>query len=190
MTETIASVLGLAVFLFLAYQAGKVLNKFKHRRFTKAWQPLIAIMNGEVHEDPLGGGASSWLAGQWKGMTIHAKMSPEVRSMASSHHENRFSVGVAELDGRTNWRVDKRGIPPQVDVISDDKALEDRLRAAGVLELCRQAQCHTARFDRSSRYLFIDEDVAPLWTPPPERFAVLLDLAVGLARAQSTVNTA
>src|SRR5262245_18535623 len=148
MTETAASVLGLAVFLFLAYQAGKLLNRFKHRRYTRAWQPLIGTINGTVHEDPLGGGASSWLAGQWKGHTIHAKMSPQVRTMNASIHENRFSVGVAELTGRTNWRVDQRGFPPTLDVISDDRALESRLRDAGVLDLVKAAQSRSVRFDR------------------------------------------
>ena len=188
MTETVASVLGLVVFLFLAYQAGKLLNTFKHRRFTKAWKPLIGIVNGEVHEDPLGGGASSWLLGQWKGTTIHARMTPAVRTAQASNHENQFAVGVPEQDGRLNWRADRRGFTTSLDVISDDRALEDRLRDAGVLELLNRAKCRTAHFDRSSRYVFVEENVAPLWIPPPERFIVLLDVAVELARVQSTAN--
>jgi hypothetical protein len=30
-----------------------LLNAFKHRRHSQAWKPLVAIIEGKVHEDPL-----------------------------------------------------------------------------------------------------------------------------------------
>jgi hypothetical protein len=197
MSETLLVVVGLVVFVYLAYQGGKVLNSFKNRGFTRAWQPLVEIINGAVQEDPQGGGASSWLVGQWKGKTIHARMTPNVRSSDSTGDlpgvlQNQFAVGVANQTGRSSWHTDRSfALSPgagQITVSSKDEALAERLRAAGVVTLLEAAQCAVARFEQHSGYLFVEEEVTPLWIPPPERFIVLLDLAVELARAQAAVN--
>ncbi len=194
--ENVLAVVGLVVFVYLAYRVGKILNAFKHRRFTQAWQPLIGIVNGKVHEDPQGGGASSWLVGEWKSKTIHARMTPDVRSSDSTGDssgvlENRFAVGVPGQEGRASWST-ARGFSlsgtGEITVSSADKALAERLGAAGVVALLEAAQCAGARFDHQSGYLFVEEDVSPLWTPPPARFTVLLDLAVELARLQAAAN--
>jgi hypothetical protein len=182
MMSNIVTVLGLVVFVYACYRVGLVLNRFKHRRFVRVWQPLIGIINGTVHEDPQGGGATSWLAGQWKGYTIHASMTPNVRSFGYQHHENRFAVGVAEQDGRANWRTIGR------DVSSDDRALEEALRRDGLVRRLEAVGCSSAHFDRHLRYIFINEDTVPEWIPPPERFTVLLDLAVELARINAAAN--
>jgi hypothetical protein len=198
MMETVLTVVGLVVFVYLAYRVGKIVNAFKHRGFTRAWQPLVGIIGGKVHEDPQGGGASSWLAGQWKGKTIHARMTPGVRPAtpvgdSSGVLVNQFAVGVAEQKGRSSWTAERGfALTPgagQIVVKSKDEALAERLRAAGVVALLEAAQCGTARFEEHSGYLFVEEDVTPLWIPPPERFTVLLDLAVDLARVQAAVNT-
>src|SRR5262245_15214721 len=99
MMQNVLTVAGIIVFVYLCYRVGLIVNAFKHRRFTKAWQPLIPIIGGKVHEDPQGGGASSWLAGKWKGQTIHARMTPGVRpgsALGSSAGPlvNQFAVGV------------------------------------------------------------------------------------------------
>ena len=60
MLENILTVIGLALFLVAAYFVGTLLNRFKHRRFIQAWWPLQPVIDGTVHEDPGGGGASSW----------------------------------------------------------------------------------------------------------------------------------
>ncbi len=183
--ENVLTVIGLIAFVALCFAAGLVLNKVKHLRYTRAWQPLIGVIGGTVHEDPQGGGASSWLAGQWKGYTIHARMSPGVRAWEWSIHRNLFAVGVAEQDGRASWRT-TGGF--SMDVTSEDRGLEERLRGAGVLARLLQASCLDARFERHSRYLFVEEDVAPEWVPPTSRFVVLLDLAVDLAQLQREAN--
>lgn len=197
MTETLLAVAGLVLFVYAAYRVGKIVNGFKHRRFTQDWQPLVAIIGGKVHEDPQGGGASSWLAGRWKGMTIHARMTPEVRRGGTAGGsggalENEFAVGVAEQKGRSSWTAERSSsVSPgggPIRIASKDAALAERLRAAGVAALLEAAQAATARFEPHSGYLFVEENVTPLWTPPPERFTVLLDLAVELARVQAAAN--
>lgn len=186
MIDNIVTVGGIVGFVYLCYRVGLVINKVKHWRFAREWQPLIGIINGTVHDDPQGGGASSYLVGQWKGETIHAHMSPQVRTYGSDVIENRFSIGVAEQHGHSSWRTVTF---PELDLTSDDSAaIADRLRRAGVVALLRNAACVNARFERHSNYLFVEEIVTPLWCPPPERFVVLLDLAVELARAQRDVN--
>jgi hypothetical protein len=62
------------------------------------------------------------------------------------------------------------------------------LREAGVLALLQGASCVDVRFEHQTRYLYVNEIVTPLWAPPPERFVVLLDLAVELAHVQEGVN--
>lgn len=194
--ENALTILGLVVFVYLAYRAGKILNAFKHRRFTHAWQPLVGIINGAVHEDPQGGGASSWLAGQWKGNTIHARMTPEVHRGGTAGGSagplvNEFAVGVADQKGRASWTAE-RGFAlngkGDIAINSKDAALAERLRGE-VVALLEAAQCGAARFEHHSGYVFVQEDVTPLWAPPPERFKVLLDLAVEVARVQAAVNT-
>ncbi|MCC6317388.1 MAG: hypothetical protein IT361_06800 [Gemmatimonadaceae bacterium] len=189
--ETVVVVLGVVAFVVLAWRVGLLVNRFKHRRFVRAWQPLVGIIDGVVHEDPQGGGASSYLAGSWKGRTIHARMSPHVRSWEWQHHENRFGVGVANVAGRTSWMTtgDARQGERGLGVKSDDHALEERLHAAGVVERLRCIQCHSVHFESFSGYLFLEDTVEPLWAPPPERFVALLDAAVELARIHDQVNS-
>jgi hypothetical protein len=182
--ENILTVIGLALLLVAAYFVGRVLNQFKHRRFIQAWQPIQPVIDGTVHEDPGGGGASSWLVGRWKGRTIHARMTPDVRSGSGdsySHHENRFAVGVADLKGTQDWSVGpSRGT---LALHSDDPLLAERLVNAGALRLVENAGSQTARYSRHERALFLEEDVRPAWIPTEARFRLLLDTAVDLARA-------
>jgi hypothetical protein len=185
MIDNLITVVAIIGFVYLCYRVGLVINKVKHWRFTREWQPLIGIINGTVHEDPQGGGASSYLVGEWKGATIHARMSPQVRTYGSDVIENRFSIGVAEQHGHSSWQTVTF---PELALTSDDTALADRLCRAGVVALLRNAACFNARFERHSNYVFIEEIVTPLWCPPPERFVVLLDLAVELAQVQRAVN--
>jgi hypothetical protein len=187
MIDNIITAVGLIVFVYLCYRVGLIVNKVKHRRFTREWQPLVAVIDGTVHEDPQGGGASSYLVGDWRGHAIHARMSPDVTSYESTVRENRFSIGVADQHGRASWNTLTF---PSLRVTSDDALLAERLRDAGVLELLRNAGCFDVRFEHHSHFLFVDEIVTPLWAPPPERFVVLLDLAVDLARVQRDVNVA
>lgn len=110
-------------------------------------------------------------------------MTPQVQTVERSFLHNQFAVGVAEQKGRSSWRADR------TEVSADDDALAERLQRAGVTALLEGAQCEVGRFDRPSGYLFVEETVDPLWVPPPERFVVLLDLAVKLARIQEEENT-
>ncbi len=185
MMQNVLTVLGIIAFVGACVVLGLLVNKIKHLRYTRAWQPIIGVIGGEVHEDPQGGGASSWISGRWKGYTIHARMTPQVRESEYSNYENLFAVGVAEQDGRSSWRTIPR---IAVKILSDDDALGDRLRRAGVVARLEKARIRSAWFERHSRYLFVEEDVSPGWIPSPERFVELLDLAVDLARMQQESN--
>jgi hypothetical protein len=61
--ENIVVVFGILAFLILAVFVGRGINRLKHWKYVRVWQPLIPIIGGTVHEDPLGGGASIWLVG-------------------------------------------------------------------------------------------------------------------------------
>lgn len=186
MTDNLITVVGLIVFVYLCYRAGLIINKIKHWKYTREWQPLIRIIDGTVHQDPQGGGASSYLIGTWKGEAIHARMSPQVRTFGSDVIENRFSLALAGQDGRSSWHTMTF---PELDLTSDDDpALAQRLRRAGVVPLLHNAACFNARYEAHTKCLFLEEVVTPLWVPPPQRFIVLLDLAVELARIQRIVN--
>jgi hypothetical protein len=177
----ILSALGLVAFVAACFVVGLGVNKLKHARFVRAWQPLVPVIGGTVHQDPLGGGASSWLVGTWKGYVVHARMSPDTRSTEASNYRSMFAVGVAEVDGSAHWRADSR-------VRSDDPVIQRQLGEAGVLERMRAAVVQEAMFDRHARTLFIEEDVYPAWCPHRERFIALLDLATDLARINAQVN--
>lgn len=57
---------GLVLFVAFCFAAGKVVASFKSSRFTKAWAPLVPVIQGTVVH--VGGGASiSWLTGTWQG---------------------------------------------------------------------------------------------------------------------------
>ncbi|MEW5918131.1 MAG: hypothetical protein AB1762_17140 [Gemmatimonadota bacterium] len=183
--DNITTVVGLIVFVYLCYRVGLIINRVKHWRYTRAWQPLVGVIKGTVHEDPQGGGASSYLVGEWKGHAIHARMSPHVTTYGSTVRENRFSVSIPDVDGPASWNTVNF---PSLRITSDDMSLAARLRDAGVMELLHNAGSFDVGFEHHSRCLIVNEIVTPLWAPPPERFVVLLDLAVDLARVQRDLN--
>lgn len=189
MMEHILVLPGLVLFVVVAWQVGRVLNWFRHLRFTREWQPLIDVIGGTVHEDPQGGGATSWLVGSWKEHVIQASMTPQVRSFEWQHHENRFSVGVAGQRGAASWRAElSPGVGSRFEVQSDDAGLIERLERSDAERLMREAECTVARFDRHSELLFVDENPTPALIPSRERFVRLLDVATGLARIQDVLN--
>jgi hypothetical protein len=65
-------------FLIAVFAAGFVISRFKNRRFTAAWAPLVPIIGGKVVDDG-GGAATSWLTGTFQGRSVHAVMIPNRR---------------------------------------------------------------------------------------------------------------
>ena len=53
-------------FLVVAYGTGKVLGRYKNAQFTRAWAPLVSLINGTIHQYN-GGSDTSWLQGTYKG---------------------------------------------------------------------------------------------------------------------------
>jgi hypothetical protein len=132
----------LAVVLVLAIAAGKLLNKFKNSRFAKAWQPLIPILNGTIINDN-GGGASSYLAGTYKGRIVQAGMVPNRNRYSgdnSGQRYNYFEIALQQVNGVADWKVSYKhqllGIGKKGwHLESLDKQLEDQLNNAGVVDL-------------------------------------------------------
>lgn len=195
-TSTNDLVLGaviLAGFLAVLYPAGKLLHRLKHAKFNRDWAPLIPVVGGTVHEDPQGGGATSWLVGTYRGRTIHARMSPDVRPLEVANYENRFAVGVAELDGAAHWRLVHLGAIVGVHeagwkIETDDALLAGRLRGTGILEVLESVGRPDARYNRHERAVFLEVDVRPLRVPPRESFVALLEAAVRVAEVNERLN--
>jgi hypothetical protein len=59
----------LAIFLVFVFALGWLINKFKNRRFTRAWTPLVPLIQGTVHED---GGGGGFLSGTYRGHKVRA----------------------------------------------------------------------------------------------------------------------
>lgn len=78
----------LAVFLVFVFILGKLIYTFKASRFTKAWGPLIPIIQGTVANDG-GGAATSWLTGTYRGKKVQASM----------------TAGAAAAPGKVNQEV-------------------------------------------------------------------------------------
>jgi hypothetical protein len=192
-SDTVVGVVGLSVFLVLAYAGGRLINAGRHRRFTRDWQPLVPVIGGTVHEDPGGGGASSWLVGSFGGRTIHASMSPDIRRGEDSGYENRFSQGVAELDGHESWYLSHHAPlfgsgAGEWSIQAKEDSLAQRLTDAGVIDIARTVGPSTVSFDPHGRILRVEQDIRPLRVPSDARFRQLLDVALQLAVVNERTN--
>jgi hypothetical protein len=197
--ETQNTLFGIAVlvpFLVLVFLLGFAINRFKNRRFTRAWAPLVPVIGGKIVEDG-GGGASSWLTGTWRGRTVRAGMVPDRNrySGESGSRYNSFEIAVLGLPGAADWRLEGKspilGFGPegwQID--TTDPALAERLRAAGAVALVERLGSPTVTYSRSARTLQFSEDAGPVWAPAPERFREELDILLQLAEIQERANPA
>ena len=107
--ETWDMIVGAAIlipFLILVFAAGLVLNKFKNGRFTRAWGPLVPIINGTVIQDG-GGAATSWLTGTYRRRKVRASMVPNRNrySGESGHTYNYFDIEIQDVPGGQGWSV-------------------------------------------------------------------------------------
>ena len=94
-------------FLVFIFALGKVIYTFKNARFTKAWSPLVPIINGTVVGDG-GGGSTSWLTGTWQGRRVRAIMSPDRNrySGESGSRYNEFGIELLDVPGGQDWRIE------------------------------------------------------------------------------------
>ena len=68
--ETFWSVVGLAVFLAVAFGIGFLVNKVKNAKFARAWAPLRPVIEGSAVVEDGGGAATSWLTGTYQGLPL------------------------------------------------------------------------------------------------------------------------
>ena len=184
----------LAVFLVFVFALGYVIYKFKNLRFTRAWAPLVPLIQGTVSGDG-GGGTTSWLTGTYRGQKVRAAMVPHLNrySGESGHYYNHFEVALLDVAGRLNWNAEvKTAILGSGQtgwtITADDPALVARLEAAGVLSLVARFGQPEVAYQKSARTLVYSEDVTPQWIPTPARFQEELELLLELARINADVN--
>ena len=173
-------------FLIFVFVLGKVIYTFKNARFTKAWSPLVPIVNGTVVGDG-GGGSTSWLTGTWQGRRVQAIMSPGRNrySDESGFKYNEFGVELLDVPGAQDWRIgEERRIETK------DLSLGQRLEASGILLILEAFGAPTVSYSRAQKRLSYSEDAGSRWIPTPEHFRAELDLMLRLAQINEQVNPA
>lgn len=184
----------LAIFLIFVFALGKLINVVKNARFTRAWAPLIPILQGKVTGDG-GGAATSWLTGTYRGRPVRASMTPNRNQYQgeTGHYYNYFDVALLDVPGSGSWSVEYRtGVWGLVQegwhIEAKDAALKSRLERSDLLSLLTRFGAPTVRYEARSGALLYSEDVTPLWIPLPERFQQELELLLELAALNAEVN--
>jgi hypothetical protein len=170
-------------FLIFIFALGKVIYTFKNARFTRAWSPLVPIINGTVVGDG-GGGATSWLTGTWQGRRVRAMMIPGRNrySGESGPRYNDFGIELLDVPGGQDWRIDNSRVEMA------EPALRQRLEASGILLMIQAFGAPTVSYSRAQRMLSYSEDAGSRWTPTPEHFEAELGLLLRLAQVNEEVN--
>ncbi|HWM89580.1 MAG TPA: hypothetical protein VN493_02310 [Thermoanaerobaculia bacterium] len=186
--ETLEMVQGAVIVVFFVafcIAAGKVIYSFKNARFTKAWTPLVPIINGTVAGDG-GGGATSWLTGTWQGRKVQAAMVPNRNrySGETGPRYNYFEIQFPDVPGSQDWKV-LEGYR----IETKDQNLAERLQASGILAMIERFGSVDVEYRARQGALTYSEDVTPLWVPFPERFEQELSLLQVLARVNGEVNS-
>ncbi len=176
----------LVVFLIFVFAAGKVLYSFKAARFTKAWTPLVPVIQGTIVHDG-GGGSTSWLTGTYQGKRVRAGMMPDRNrySGESGNRYNYFEVELLDVPGGQDWRVEENGR-----IETKDPLLRQWLEAYGLLAMVERFGSPIIRYSQGQAKLSFSEDEGPVWLPSPERFEAELGLLLQLAEMNREVNPA
>lgn len=186
----------LAIFLVFVFLFGWVLNRFKNARFTRAWVPLVPLIQGRIVQDG-GGAATSWLTGTYRGQPVRATMIPERNrySGESGHRYNYFDAALLKVPGGQDWSIEYKTAvfgfgQTGWKITTEDKALEARLHASGIVSLIEGFGPESVAYNRRESTLLFSEDVTPRWVPTPERFQEELELLLRLAKVNEEVNPA
>lgn len=172
-------------FLIFIFALGKVIYTFKNARFTKAWSPLVPIINGTVVGDG-GGGATSWLTGTWQGRRVRAIMCPGRNrySGESGWRYNEFGIELLDVPGGQDWRIENARVEMA------EPALRQRLEASGILLMIQAFGTPRVSYSRTQKILSYSEDAGSRWTPTPEHFEAELELLLRLAKVNEEINSA
>ena len=189
--DTVLSVMGLAVFLMLAYGVGVLLSRFKNARFRKAWAPLQALIDGKVVDDG-GGAATSWLTGTYRGYQVQARMAPQRNSGETGPRFNDFAVALAQVKGEQDWTFSVRSSPEPGKspwrVTADTTAVAQRLERAVIETMLPGFGYPKVSFRQQSGLLEYQVDVTPALVPTPELFARTLEFLVWLEGVNREAN--
>ena len=189
--DTVLSVMGLAVFLVLAYGVGVLLSRFKNARFRKAWAPLQALIDGKVVDDG-GGAATSWLTGTYRGYQVQARMSPQRNLGVAGRRFNDFAVALAQVKGEQDWTFSVRSSPEPGKspwrVTADTTAVAQRLERAVIETMLPGLGYPKVSFRQQSGLLEYQGDVTPALVPTPELFARTLEFLVWLEGVNRAAN--
>ena len=189
--DTVLSVMGLAVFLMLAYGVGVLLSRFKNARFRKAWASLQILIDGKVVDDG-GGAATSWLTGTYQGYQVQARMAPQRNSGETGPRFNDFAVALAQVKGEQDWTFSVRSSPEPGKspwrVTADTTAVAQRLERAVIENMLPGLGYPKISFRQQSGLLEYQVDVTPALVPTPELFARTLQFLVWLEGVNREAN--
>lgn len=195
--ETQDILFGVAVlipFLVLVFALGFIINRFKNRRFARAWAPLVPVINGTITHDG-GGATTSWLTGTWQGRRVRASMTPDRNrySGETGSRYNSYEIAVLDVAGGKDWSIECKTLvlgfgKEGWHIETPDEALAERLRAAGAIALVERLGMPTVRYSAREKALLFEEDAGPVWVPAPARFQEELDILLQLAEVNERVN--
>jgi len=203
MSDMLLGAIVLVPFLVFIFVAGYFIYKFKNRRLTAAWGPLVALVNGQVVGDG-GGAASSWLRGTYQGRPVVAKLAPNLNESttdgSSGIKYNYFDVALTGVPGHHNWAVDFRRSVLGVGktgwhVETKDGALQGALEAAGVIDLIapfgqppQHLHLPPVQYSRSEKTLRYRADISPALASSPQQFGQMVAMLTQLAEINARVN--
>ncbi|HVK56844.1 MAG TPA: hypothetical protein VM532_17675 [Burkholderiales bacterium] len=200
--ETMDNLIGAAIlvpFLILVFLAGRVLARFQGRRLSRSLEPLAPLVDGKVSSD----GNNGFLVGVYGGRQVQVRICPKTGGLRgySPHGTsvyNVFELEMSSVSGALDWTL-IYGRPIIIggegwSVSADTPAFKVEVVRSEIVSLVHAAGglgswpvvAYTAKYER----LTYSEDVQPWLAPPPERFAVLLDLMVNVADINNRINAA
>jgi len=193
-TDVIFGIVVVLALLPVFYVIGRVVSLFQNFKFAKHWAPLIPVLHdGTIVEDRLTA-VTSRLQGTYQGVPVFATMTPNVqRYRYSRGNGNRFSVGVSEVPGASDWsaRWDS-GIPiigtPGWSINAADTTLATRLESAGLIALIESFGQATLSYETRSQTLEWRANIEPWFVLPPERFRHVLDAMLDAALMSRALN--
>jgi hypothetical protein len=209
MSDIFPGVFYFIIFMAIVFAASRVLARFTGNRFAQAMKPLAPVIGGSFSTDSLSHG---WLAGTYRGRTVHAIATPGVAPSNSfssgsadrSSRYNAFEVALQEVPGAGDWSVTfgMHGVGQILSreetwrISADDDALEARLRASPLIEALERFAgagvrgYPTVRYVASQKALTHRDSVFPGIAPPQQHFQKQLDLVLRLAEINEQANPA
>lgn len=195
-SDVLLGVVGLAIFLLFVCAGGLALAAFNRRRYDKALAHLLPLISGAARSD----GNAGLIAGTYEGRDVYVAVSPGVTTYRGFERNGEGKKNVFEIElrgvpggrdwkvvygrawgvGRAEWRAE-----------TEDDALAERLRRAGVVELLSgMGNWPLVEFRAGRGALVYSEDIHPHLAPTSERFHQQLELLVALAHINERSNPA